>query len=51
MNIAPKSVYLFLSSEKDFAAFYFILTKTRKRIDTIDSIGDTVFSMVSPNVP
>jgi hypothetical protein len=51
MSITPKSVYLFLSSEKDFVAFCRILTKTRKHIDTIDSIGDTVFSMVSPNVP
>ena len=51
MSIEPKPVYLFLSSEKDFAAFCRILTKTRKRIDTIDSVGFTVFSMVSPNVP
>jgi len=51
MSIEPKSVYLFLSSEKDFVAFRSILTKTRKRIDTIDSIGDTVFSMVSPKGP
>jgi len=50
MNTMPKSVYLYLSSEKDFVAFRFILTKTQKRIDTIDSIGVTVFSMVSPNV-
>jgi hypothetical protein len=46
MSIAPKSVYLFLSSEKDFVAFRFILTKTRKRIETIDTIDDAVFSMV-----
>jgi len=51
MSIAPKPVYLFLSSEKDFVAFRCILTKTQKRIDTIDSIGDAVFSMVSQNVP
>jgi hypothetical protein len=47
MKVAAKSIYLFLSPEKDFAAFCRILTKTRKRIDTIDSIGDIVFSMVS----
>jgi len=46
MSIAPKPVYLFLSSEKDFVAFRFILTKTPKHTDTIDTIGDTVFSMV-----
>ena len=50
MKSTAKSIYLFLSSEKDFTAFRCILTKTRKRIDTIDSIGVTVFSMVSPNV-
>jgi hypothetical protein len=51
MSIAPKPVYLFLSSEKDFAAFCSILTKMQKPIEAIESIGDTVFSMVSPNVP
>jgi hypothetical protein len=51
MNATPKIIYLFLSSEKDFAAFRRILTKMRNRIETIDSIGDAVFSMVSPNVP
>ena len=47
MKTKPKSIYLFLSSEKDFAAFCRILTKTRKRIETIDTIGDAVFSMLS----
>ena len=46
MTAAPKLIYLFLSSEKDFAAFCSILTKTRKVIAIIDSIGITVFSMV-----
>ena len=47
MSIAPKPVYLFLSSEKDFTAFCRILTKTPKRLATIDSIGVPVFSMLS----
>ena len=47
MNAAPKSIYHFLSPEKDFASFYCILTKTRKPIETIESIGVTVFSMLS----
>jgi hypothetical protein len=47
MNVAPKPVYLFLSSEKDFAAFCRILTKMRKPIGTIDSIDCPVFSMLS----
>ena len=47
MSIAPKPVYLFLSSEKDFAAFNRILAKTRNRIETIDSIDRPVFSMLS----
>jgi hypothetical protein len=51
MSITPKPIYLFLSSEKDFVAFRFILTKTQKPTDTIDTIGFPVFSMVSPNVP
>jgi len=38
MNVAPRPVYLFLSSEKDFAAFSRILTKTQKTIETIESI-------------
>jgi hypothetical protein len=38
MKTKPKSIYLFLSSEKDFAAFSRILTKTRKAIETIDSV-------------
>jgi hypothetical protein len=46
MTITSKSIYPFLSPESDFAAFCRILTKTQKRIDTIDSIGDAVFSMV-----
>jgi len=47
MNIAPKSVYLFLSSEKDFDAFSFILTKTRKPIETIEYVGVLLFSTLS----
>jgi hypothetical protein len=47
MNTPPKIIYLFLSSEKDFAAFCRILTNMRKPTKPIDSIGDTVFSMVS----
>jgi hypothetical protein len=47
MNAAPKTIYLFLSSEKGFVAFCCILTKTQKPIDTIDTIGFPVFSMVS----
>jgi hypothetical protein len=47
MKVAAKSIYLFLSPEKDFASFYCILTKTRKPIETIESIGVTVFSMLS----
>jgi len=47
VNTTPKSIYLFLSPEKDFAAFSRILTKTRKAIETIDSIGVAVFSMDS----
>jgi hypothetical protein len=47
MNATPKIIYLFLSSEKDFAAFRSILTKTQKPIETIDSIGDPLFSMLS----
>jgi hypothetical protein len=47
MNTTPKSIYLFLSSEKDFAAFCRILTKTRKPIEAIESIGVPVFSMLS----
>ena len=47
VNDTPKSIYLFLSSEKDFAAFCRILTKTPKPIETIDSIGYAVFSMLS----
>jgi hypothetical protein len=47
MNTTPKQIYLFLSSEKDFAAFRRILTKTLKPIDTIDSVDVPVFSMVS----
>ena len=51
MNTQPKIIYLFLSSEKDFAAFPCILTKRQKSIDTIDSVGVPAFSMVSRNVP
>jgi hypothetical protein len=47
MNAAPKTIYLFLSSKKGFVAFCCILTKTQKPIDTIDTIGFPVFSMVS----
>jgi len=47
MNAAPKSIYLFLSPEKDFAAFCFILTKTLKPIETIDAVGVPLFSMLS----
>ena len=44
---AAKSIYLFLSPEKDIAAFCFILMKTRKPIETIESIGVPLFSMLS----
>jgi hypothetical protein len=47
MNAAPKSIYLFLSPEKDFASFCCILTKMRKAIETIDAVGLPVFSMLS----
>jgi hypothetical protein len=47
MKNAAKSIYLFLSPEKDFAAFCRILTKTRKPIETIDAVGLPVFSMPS----
>jgi hypothetical protein len=39
--------YLFLSSEKGFAAFCRILTETQKPIYTIGSVAHPVFSMVS----
>ena len=51
MKTSPKTIYLFLSSEKDFTAFCRILTKTPKRLATIDSIGVPVFSMLSANLP
>jgi len=47
MNATPKQIYLFLSSEKDFASFCCILTKTRKPIETIDAVGVPLFSMLS----
>jgi hypothetical protein len=47
MNAVPKSIYLFLSPEKDFASFCCILTKMRKAIETIDAVGLPVFSMLS----
>jgi hypothetical protein len=47
MNATPKSIYLFLSPEKDFDSFCCILTKTRKPIETIDAVGLPVFSMLS----
>jgi len=47
MNAKAKLIYLFLSSEKDFAAFSRILKKTQKPTDTIDSVAHPVFSMVS----
>jgi hypothetical protein len=47
MKAASKSIYLFLSPEKDFASFCCILTKTRKPIETIDAISLPVFSMLS----
>ena len=47
MNAVPKSIYLFLSPEKDFASFCCILTKTLKPIETIESIGVPLFSMLS----
>jgi hypothetical protein len=46
-NATAKSIYLFLSPEKDFASFCCILTKTRKRIETIDAVGVPLFSMLS----
>jgi hypothetical protein len=51
MTCKTKSIYLFLSSEKDFAAFCCTLTKTQKHADAIDSIGDPAFSMVSQKRP
>ena len=47
MNAALKSIYLFLSSEKDFASFCCILTKTLKPIETIDAVGLPLFLMLS----
>jgi len=46
MNTTAKSIYLFLSHESDFVAFSFILTKTRKTVEGIDSIEQPLFSMV-----
>jgi hypothetical protein len=43
MDAAVKFIYLFLSSEKDFGASCFILTKVRISIETIDSIAFLVF--------
>jgi HrpA-like RNA helicase len=51
MKTKPKSIYLFLSSEKDFAAFCRILRKTRKCIETIDAVAFPLFSGCSWNVP
>ena len=47
MNTKSKSIYLFLSSEKDFVAFRRISTKTLKLIETIESVGVPLFSMLS----
>jgi hypothetical protein len=44
MNMAAKSIYLFLSPEKDFDAFCCILTKTQKTVESIDFIKHPTFS-------
>jgi len=40
-------IYLFLSSEMDFVAFFRISTTVRKSIQSIDSVGYPLFSMRS----
>jgi hypothetical protein len=46
VKTSTPGIYLFLSSEKGFVAFCCTLTNMQKHAETIDTIGDTVFSMV-----